>query len=293
MKFVIAIAVFLSSLACNAQPTTSLVIPSGVGGVVHRYANELAPAFSKMLGSTVVLDFKPGGAGIVAAKHVADKSGPDITLLIGAAHRWDDPNFTQLDNKPIAFLGVVPGLVISKPNENYKDYKQFLEYARKNKASFGVVSASANQPLFKKIHRREQVELIEVPYKSGGAVTVDVLGGHIDAGATVADAVAQMVLEGKLTGLAVYADERSSFLPHVPTLKELGLSAKDDFKYYNNYFLWVNKSADPDKVKQFTQQLYEFLQSKEAEAIMKKIDVRFGNRSFRNPETTLKNIIQD
>lgn len=286
--------ILILTIASFYTYAAQLVLPVFPGGLVHRYAMALTPGISQALDEPVVHEFKSGAAGLLGAKFLSEKKGPEITLMIGSPHVWKESSISQTaDMIPIAFLGTSPGIVIASPNTNYSDYGQFLEYSKKNKASYAIVGSSSNVQLFRDVHKKFEASLVEIPYRSGAQVIADVLGGHVAVGMTTTDAVVQYVEQSKLVTLAIFASKRSALLPAVPTLDELGLSTKDASKYYNNIFLWVNKSADPIKVELFKKRFYTYMQSEEMKAVMIKMDIQFGGRDFKDADKLLKYFNED
>lgn len=289
MKILLATLLLLIGVSCHAE-IVPLILPVSPGGLVHRYANELQPGLSAALGATIVQEFKPGGDGQVGAKYLAEKTG--IALMIGSAHAWTD--FSQLhDLIPIAFLGTSPAIIIARPNEHFQNYKEFLEYSKTHATSYGIIPSSANVQLFRNLHAKVKSTTAEIPYKAGSQVIADVLGGHVDVGVTALDAVIPLINQGKLIALAVVSAYGSDLLPDVPTLIRLGLATKNEAKYYNNIFLWVNKSADPVRVEKFKQKLFKFLQSTEADDIRQKLDFQYGSKDFRDAYNILMSIVED
>jgi tripartite-type tricarboxylate transporter receptor subunit TctC len=67
------------------------------------------------------------------------------------------------------------------------------------------------------------VKIVPVPYKGGGPLSLDLIGGQIDLAMASTAAQAQHVRGGKMRALALTGERRSSTMPDVPTLKELGI----------------------------------------------------------------------
>lgn len=290
------------ALTCHAAETTTLLVPTAPGGLIHRYAIELSPILGKTLGTSIVPEFKIGAQGLVAAQTLVENTSSKTTLLIGSPQTWSEFSKEQkilnqmTDMVPIAFLGTIPGSVFTHPNKEFKNFKEAIEYANnKKKLSYGIPISSANVKLFRAISRKYSTpeNLMEVPYKTGAPAIVDVMGGHLDIGVSTSEAILQYIEEDKLKPLAVFADHRSYLLPNVPTLKELGVSIPTEYKYYNNMFLWANKNANPDDIKKLREVLGTYLTSKESDHTRKKIDVQIGNRSVTQPEKYLKELLVD
>jgi tripartite-type tricarboxylate transporter receptor subunit TctC len=67
------------------------------------------------------------------------------------------------------------------------------------------------------------VKLVPVPYKGGGPLSIDVMGGQVELAMASTAAQAQHVRSGKMRALVLTGDKRSHTMPEVPTLKEQGI----------------------------------------------------------------------
>ena len=291
MKFKMMLLSVLLSFNVCAQPTT-VILPVGSGGLIHKYALEMQPFFNKELDG-VVYELKPGAGGVIGAAHLADNKTEKMVLLFGPVQNW--PTNPLTDMIPVAYMGTIPGVIFSKPNAKYSNFKQALEYASGNPISYGVPTASNNGKLIRSLAEKysTSANVVEVPYKSGGMITSDVVGGHLEIGVSIPNVVNQYVDEGKLVGLAVFAAQRSHYLPNVPTLREQGLSTPQDYKYFNNVFLFANKSADPKQVERLRKRIAEYMRSDESLDVRKKMDIHFGKQSITSPEKYIKEIITE
>lgn len=282
----------LFTLNLCAEPTT-VILPVGSGGLIHKYALEMQPFFNKTLDGGVVYDLKPGAGGVVGAAALAENKTDKIVLLFGPVQNW--PTNPLTDMIPVAYMGTIPGVIFSKPNQKYSNFKEAMEYAKTNNLSYGVPTASNNGKLMRGLADRYSTtnNIVEVPYKSGAMITSDVVGGHLDIGVSIPNVINQYVDENKLVGLAVFAPQRSHYLPNVPTLRELGLQTTNDYKYFNNIFLFANKSADPKHVEKLKREISEYMRSEESLDVRKKMDIHFGRQSITSPEKYIKEIITE
>ena len=287
----------LSSLLCTlllatnvaAQPV-QVVLGASPGGFAHRYAADLLPLISKAAGKPAVIDFRPGAAGQVAAKHVLSKKSSEITILLGTAHKWENAEVSQLDLLPIAYLGTSPAVIVTRPNDKYQTYAEFLEYSKTHKTSYGTVASSPNSHYF---HIASEGTLAtDVPYKSGGAVLADVLGGHVDIGITVVDAVADLITQGKLIPLGILGKARTVEIPNALPLFRQGISVPHEERYFNNVFLWVNPSADKHAVEKFRMNLLKQLATREARDIFYNRGIQFNSRQPKDAQTFLTYLIK-
>lgn len=280
---------FLFPVAALAQSLT-LLLPVSPGGVVHRYSNELIPAIENATGRNVIVEFKPGAAGLVGAKSLAERT--DLTIMIGAAQSWPDTDFSQSrDLRPVLYLGTSPGIIVARMDHPYTTFKEYLEWTKTNKSSYGVVGSSANVPLLKQlVTQLGGKNVVEVAYKTGPQVLADVAGRHVDVGASVVDGAINLVESGRVRPLAVFAFERSRLLPHIPTLREQGFKVNNDERYFNNFFLFVNRNTSEDFVVELQNKLDAYLASPTGLDIIRRLDLQFGRRNPRAAERFLRNL---
>ena len=282
---------------------TTMILPVAAGGLIHRYAILMEPVLSKGLNSSVIMDFKPGAQGLIGARALADIKTDKLVLLMGPAQSidsWSEFKTQKMVNimtdiTPIAFLGTIPGVIVTNSNK-FTNFKEMVEYSKTKSISYGVVSTSANAMLFRNVAKKytSLENMQEIPYKSTSAVSVDALSGILDFGVIgTYGMVSQYIDNKKLYPLAVFSTNRSKFLPNVPTLQEAGLGTTNEFKYYNNIFLWANKNADPEEIKKLKKYLKEFYKSKESENIYDEMDLQFGGKNVDTPEIYLKAFLQN
>ena len=275
----------------HAEPTT-IILPVGAGGLVHKYAIELQPFFNREL-SGVVYELRPGANGVVGAARLVENKTSKMVLLLGSVHNW--PTNPLTDMIPVAYMGTIPGVIFSKPNINYTNFKEVLDYTKTKSLSYGVPVASNNGKLIRSLVEKYSISenMIAIPYKSGSLITTDVVGGHLDIGVSIPNNINQFVEENKLTPLAVFAAQRSQYLPNTPTLRELGLNTKNDYRYFNNVFLFANKSANLQEVNKLRKAIDVYMQSKDSLEVRQKMDIVFGKQSIASPESYIKEIISE
>jgi tripartite-type tricarboxylate transporter receptor subunit TctC len=295
---------FTALLSSNIfAENTTMILPVAVGGLINRYAILMQPVLSKGLNSSVITDFKPGAQGLIGARALADIKTDKLVLLMGPAQSidsWSEFKTQKMVNimtdiTPVAFLGTIPGVIVTNSNK-FTNFKELVDYSKTKPISYGVVSTSANAMLFRNVAKKytSLENMQEIPYKSTSAVSVDALSGILDFGVIgTYGMISQYIDNKKLYPLAVFSTNRSKFLPNVPTLQEAGLGTPNEFKYYNNIFLWANKNADPEEIKKLKKYLKEFYKSKESENIYNEMDLQFGGKNVDTPEIYLKAFLQN
>ena len=141
-----------SSWADSNWPTkpVTVVVPFPAGGGTDAFARPLAAQFSKSTGKTLVIDNR-GGAGGTLGASIASKAAPDgYTLFMGAVHHAIAPSmYPKLDYDiekdfiPLALLANVPQVVVVNPKMPSANFKQFLDYVKRNPAKLNYGSAGA------------------------------------------------------------------------------------------------------------------------------------------------------
>ena len=225
-----------SGQAWPARPI-SLIVPFPAGGTTDVLARAVGLELSKSLGQPVVVESKPGAGATLGADFVA-KSKPDgYTLLMGAVHHTIAtsvykklPYDFQKDLAPITTVALVPNVLVVNPNVPAKSVQELLALARiePGKLTYGSNGNGTGQHLIgAQFEGMGGVQLLHVPYKGSGPLTVDLLGGQITMSFDTITPVLPQIKAGKLRALAVTTIKRSPALPDVPTLDESGLKGFD------------------------------------------------------------------
>lgn len=240
LAIVMAMALSLLGTACapaqEQWPTKpiQLINPFGAGGAADIQARKLAEIMSKDLPQPIVVQNVTGAGGAIAYNQVY-KSAPDGYTLIWysgaintlAASKQIEFNYTAFD--PICGIGAETVAIAVKKDAPWKDFKEFLAYAKQNPGKVTVGNSgtgSVTHMVPVAIGSRAGVEFTHVPFGTGLAVA-SLLGGKIDASSQHPAEILSQVKAGEVRVLAVSADKRISIWPDVPTVKEMGV----DFVY--------------------------------------------------------------
>lgn len=127
-------------------------------------------------------------------------------------------------------LALAPNVLVVNPNVPAKNVKELLALAKATpgKFTFGSNGNGTGQHLIgAQFNTAGGVDILHVPYKGSGPLTIDLLGGQIDMSFDTITPVLSHIKAGKLRALAVTTIKRSSALPDVPTLDESGLKGFD------------------------------------------------------------------
>ena len=241
MKFITK-CVVVAGLVLSAQavaqgfPTRPirLIVPYAPGGNVDVTARVIAPRLSEILGQSVVVDNRAGGGGSMGSTAVAKASADGYTLLMGASgplsiNPLAIPNLSYdpiKDFAPISRVHIVPLVVLANPKANLGSIKDLLSRAKAEPGGVSVASAgigTMNHLAIELFNVMAGVNVLHVPYKGGGPALNDLLAGQVMAAFEQANSSMGFIRDGRLTPLAITGRKRSTALPNIPTLDELGL----------------------------------------------------------------------
>lgn len=219
-----------------------MIVPFAAGGgtdfVTRLFGQKLADAW----GQQVVVDNRPGAAGILGSD-IAAKASPDgYTLVMGSGSHNVNPSLygklpydTRRDFAPITLIAVVPVVLSAHPAVQARDARELIALARSQPgklsyASFGVgaISHLAGELL----KTTGKVEIIHVPFKGAGDALGNLLGGQVQLMFSSPAAVVPQFKAGKLKGLAVTGSQRQPAAPDIPTFMEQGLAAVELNEWY-------------------------------------------------------------
>ena len=241
-RLCVAIAGFLSvcSVLAQAYPSKSirLVVPFPPGGAVDFYARAVQPALAEALGQPVVIDNKAGASGMLGAGIVAQSAPDGYTLLLGNIASlainvgiYDKmPYDPRRDFTHIVRTVDVNYVLVVHPSLPVKTFGELVQYAKANpgKLSYGSAGSGSLPHLGTELLKAQAgIDLVHVPYKGGGPMVTDALGGQIQV--VLGDQANLMphVQTGRLRALAVATTKRSANAANIPTIAESGLPGYD------------------------------------------------------------------
>ncbi len=230
-----AIALSLVSAAAAqdwpAKPVR-LIVPFPPGGTVDPLARLLGARLSAALGQQFIVDNRPGGSGSIGTA-LTVKSPPDgyTFVFVFDTHAVNPsliPNMpfdTVKDLAPVMLVGTAPMAVATSPSKPYKNFGDVIKLAKAkpDSVTYGSIgSGSLGHLTITLVQEAGGFKLIHVPFKGGGPMTTDMLGGHVELGIGTVALLAPHVSGGKLRALVVTGSKRSHVMPEVPALAEQG-----------------------------------------------------------------------
>ena len=224
----------LGSLA-QSWPSKSIrwIVPYPPGGSVDPLARLFGAKLSESLKQQFIVENRTGASGVIGTDYVA-KSAPDGYTFVfifdtHAVHQALNPKLPLdpvKDFAPVMIVGTAPMTISTGAAKPYKSFGDVLKAARAKPDSVtigNVGNGSLGHLASILISQAAGVKLVPVPYKGGGPLHVDALGGQIDLAIASVAAQAAHVKGGKLRALVQTGEKRSALMPEVPTLAEAGV----------------------------------------------------------------------
>ncbi|MEI7565842.1 MAG: tripartite tricarboxylate transporter substrate binding protein [Burkholderiaceae bacterium] len=219
----------------------NLIVSYPPGGTADLMARTIATPLGKILGTSIVVENKPGASGQIAASYVA-KANPDgYTLMLDASSYSVNPSlFPKLpydpnkDFKTLGILAQYPNVLLVNPSFPAKSVKELVSMAKAKPNSIAYASSgngSAQHLAGALFEIQAGVEMQHIPYKGGGPALNDVLGGQVPVFFGSVASTKQYVDTGKLNALAVTGKKRASSMPTVPTMAEAGVAGYEVYEW--------------------------------------------------------------
>lgn len=210
------------------------IVPFPPGGSVDPLARLLGSRLATSLGQQFVVDNRTGGSGSIgtgiAAKAAADGHTYVFVFDTHAVNPTLIPNLpfdTVKDLAPVMLIGTAPMAIATGLTKPFKTFGDVISAAKAKPGSvtYGSVGAgSLGHLTVTLVEQAGGFRLTHVPYKGGGPMITDALGGHIDLAIGSVAVMTPHIKGGKLRAVAVTGDKRSHVLPDVPALAEQGFA---------------------------------------------------------------------
>ena len=231
-----------ASAACAVMPAAAqgypdrpirLIVPSAPGGPTDIPARLLSRILPK-LGQPVVVENRPGAGGAIGARAVASAAPDGTTLLVGntsvlavipavSASAGYDPakNFS-----PVAKISESYQILVAHPATPWRNVTELTADARANPGKFNIAHTGQGglphlaAALFA---ANAGVDLVGVPYKSGGEAVTALLGAQVHVTFEAITILLPLIREGKVRALAITSRARTPLAPDLPTMIEAGV----------------------------------------------------------------------
>lgn len=210
-----------------------LIVPYPAGGNVDTAARIVADRLQEKLGQPFVIENKAGAGGLIAGEAFAKSPNDGYTLFVGAngpvlfapeiakrdAYQW------KRDFVPITTISMTPLVLEVHPSVKAQNLREFFDLAKREPGKMTMASPGAgttNHLLSELAQSSLGLQWVTVHYRGNAPATNDLIGGQVHFAFDQISVALQYFKNGMLRPLAVTSSKRTSWLPDVPTFKELG-----------------------------------------------------------------------
>ena len=251
---VLAIA---SPAIAQDNPPIRLLVGYSAGGPVDQGARLVSVALSKELGTSVIVENKPGANATMAGSEVARAKPDGLTLWFAASPTVTiSPNvMTKMPFDPAKDLTAVSpvlsyyNVLVVNNDQPFKTTRELVDYAKAHPSTLSYGSAGvggSNHLGMLLFARRSGVEVNHIPYKGNAPAMTDVIGGQISMMMDIISTASVYIQSKKVRAIGVTSPQRNAMLPDVPTLAESGIEGLKGFDVGGWYGVYGPKGLSPE-----------------------------------------------
>lgn len=209
-----------------------IIVAFPPGGASDMLGRMIGEELGKILKQPFIVDNIGGAGGVIGTERGA-KAAPDGYTLVqtgvgqnAVAHGLDaglkynsDTDFIHISQ-----INYGPNVLVVNPDAPFKTVKELVSFAKANpgKLDYGFTHAASGHMAMELFKQTTGIYMTGIPYRGGGPMMTDILGGTIKIMFINQDTALPYVKAGKLRALAVTSAQRNSLYPEVPTIAESG-----------------------------------------------------------------------
>lgn len=258
-SLVLALAMALTLVACGNQPanpdtekdgdtqqetkldwpkkTITIICPYSAGGGSDLMSRAVADELAKRLGVSVVVDDKPGGSGSIGMQLLAASKNDGYTLILTACGActlspWlNDVTYTDESFAPICQVSASPSFICVRKDSGITTFDELVEKAKANPGTITVGTSGAGSShhiglAALGLGLADDANLFQhIAYGGGAEAVTNLLGGHVDATATIWSEVSAYVESGDFIPLFCNGPETPEFAGDLPCAADYDLTS--------------------------------------------------------------------
>ncbi|MCE9639263.1 MAG: tripartite tricarboxylate transporter substrate binding protein [Betaproteobacteria bacterium] len=221
--------------AAETYPTKPirLIVPWAPGGGSEISARIMSIKLGEQLGTTVVIDTRPGAASMLGTQLAARAIPDGYTLLYTDLPVTINPAVNKnvgydlaKDFVPVSMVATSPAILVMHPSVPVASMAEFIAMAKAQpgKITLGHGGVGATTHVVGELFQlRAGIKLNPVPYKGTGPAVADAVAGQIQTAISTMPAAVPNIQAGRLRGLGIAGKKRSTAIPDVPTMAEAGV----------------------------------------------------------------------
>jgi tripartite-type tricarboxylate transporter receptor subunit TctC len=208
-----------------------LIVPFPAGGTSDVMGRLLSDELGKALKQPVVVENIGGAGGVIGTDRALRLPADGYTLIqTGVGQNAVAHGITKVPYDSVNdFIHITqvhsgPNVLVVHPSTPFKTFKELIDYAKVNpgKLNYGYTPAASGHMAMELLKQTAKIFMVGIPYRGGGPMMTDMLGGTIPLMFINQDVAFQHVKAGKLRALAVSSLQRNPLYPDVPTVDESG-----------------------------------------------------------------------
>ncbi len=237
--------IFTSATATLAQSgpggypnkNVKVIVPFAPAGPTDVMARLIAQKLSENLKQQFYIENHAGAGGNIGMIQAMNSPADGYTLLFVSSSFVVNPSLYAKkpydpfkDFAPVTLAAKSPDILVVHPSIPAKTVQEFVALIKANpgKYSYAVPGIGTTPHLAGELFKLQlKLDMTTVPFPGAGPAIQSTLGGHTPIAFTALPPTAPNVQDGKLIGLAITGDKRSTALPNVPTMKESGIEWKE------------------------------------------------------------------
>lgn len=233
-----------NSVSAQSYPDKPIrvVVPFPGGGGSDVVARIVGVRLGERLAQPVVVDNRPGAAGIIGTDIVSKAAADGYTLLLASgSHSINAAIGRRLPYDPIADfslvsrLALIPNVLVVHPAVPAKSVKELIALARAKPGQVNYASAgsgSTQHLAMELLKAMAKVDLTHIPYKGASPAETDLLAGRVQVMFGTVPATVPHAKAGTLRAIAVSSARRTALMPDLPTVAEAGLPGFEVESWY-------------------------------------------------------------
>ena len=238
LRKVLAALLVLAAGAAYAAETypnkpIRMIVPWAPGGGSEISARIMSIKLGEQLGTTVVIDTRPGAASMLGTQLAARAIPDGYTLLYTDLPVTINPAVNKnvgydlaKDFVPVSMVATSPAILVMHPSVPVASMAEFIAMAKAQpgKITLGHGGVGATTHVVGELFQlRAGIKLNPVPYKGTGPAVADAVAGQIQTAISTMPAAVPNIQAGRLRGLGIAGKKRSTAIPDVPTMAEAGV----------------------------------------------------------------------
>ncbi|MBI4291348.1 MAG: tripartite tricarboxylate transporter substrate binding protein [Betaproteobacteria bacterium] len=258
---VLALGIMNTGAVADEYPSrpVRIITAMAAGGLSDRAIRLITDPLERQLGQPLIVENRSGAGGVIGTEVAARAPADGYTLLVSMASTFSiipavkKASYDPLkDFVPLGQIWYAPQALVVRSKSSIKTVAELVAYAKANPGKLSFASAGNGTSTHLSIlllTREAAIDVIHVPYRSGGQSVADVLGGQVEAVFSDISALVPHIQSGTLTPLAVTAPQRSPLLPNVPTMAEVGLPGVSTINWFGLHALAGTPPAVLERLK--------------------------------------------